>query len=187
MINRLLWLKDTKKFEFILFMIVFLPFLILLFLGKVIFWGTASLQFIPWYQYFFDTLLNGDFPLWNPYNGMGVPFLANHQSGIFYPLNWLLLIFYLVGHIKGLTVGVTILIPLHLFISGLGIMKILEKFEISKYSQPMGGIVFAFSGYILTRLSFISMVWTFAWLPWVIFMCLQLKPIIHQGSLSKII
>jgi len=31
------------------------------------------------------------------------------------------------------------------------------------------------------------MVWTYAWLPWVIFMCLQLKPINHLGSLNKLI
>ncbi|MBW6472291.1 MAG: hypothetical protein K0B14_04130 [Anaerolineaceae bacterium] len=187
MINRLLRLRESKKNEIILFLVVFTPFLVLLLYGRVIFWGTASLQFIPWYQYFFDSLLQGDFPLWNPYNGMGVPFIANHQSAVFYPLNWLLLIFYLLGHIEGLTIGVTLFIPLHLVIGGLGIMRILKKFEVSKFSQMMGGIVFAFSGYILTRLSFISMVWTYAWLPWVIFMCLQLKPINHQGSLTKLI
>jgi len=164
-----------------------MPFLVLLLYGKVIFWGTASLQFIPWYQFFFDSLLQGDFPLWNPYNGMGVPFIANHQSAVFYPINWVLFIFYLLGHVEGLSFGVTLLIPLHLFIGGLGIMRILEKFEISNFSQLMGGLLFAFSGYILTRLSFISMVWTYAWLPWVIFMCLQLKPINHQGSLTKLI
>lgn len=185
--NRLLQLRETKKNEIILFLIVFMPFLVLLLYGRVIFWGTASLQFIPWYQFFFDSLLQGDFPLWNPYNGMGVPFIANHQSAVFYPLNWLLLIFYLLGQIEGLTIGVTLLLPLHLFIGGLGVMRILGKFETSKFSQLMGGIVFAFSGYILTRLSFISMVSTFAWLPWVIFMCLQLKPICHQGSLTKLI
>ncbi|PKO07546.1 MAG: hypothetical protein CVU41_02300 [Chloroflexi bacterium HGW-Chloroflexi-3] len=187
MINRLLRLRETKKNEIILFLIVFMPFLVLLLYGRVIFWGTTSLQFIPWYQFFFDTLINGDFPLWNPYNGMGVPFIANHQSAVFYPLNWVLLIFYLVGKIEGLTVGVTLLIPLHLFISGLGIMRILEKFGISKFPQLMGGMVFAYSGYILTRLSFISMVWTYAWLPWIIFMCMQLKPITNQGSLKKFI
>lgn len=187
MIDRLLLLKDTKKFELILLLIVFFPFLFLLLYGKVIFWGTASLQFIPWYQFFFDSVLQRDFPLWNPYNGMGVPFIANHQSAIFYPLNWILFIFYLLGHIEGLSVGVTLLIPLHLFIGGLGIMKILEKFEVSKFSQLMGGIVFAFSGYILTRMSFISMVWTYAWLPWVIFTCLQLKPLNQHGSFYKLL
>lgn len=178
---------NVPKNEINLFLIILFPFLFLVLLGKVIFWGTASLQFIPWYQFFFDSILHGNFPLWNPYNGMGVPFIANYQSAVFYPINWLLLIFYLVGQIEGLSIGVTLLIPLHLFIGGLGVMRILEMFERSKFSQLMGAIVFAFSGYILTRLTFISMVWAYAWLPWIIFACIQLKPFSQQGFITKIL
>lgn len=184
--NKIIGLKVPKN-NIILFLVIFFPFLGLLLSGKVIYWGTASLQFIPWYQYFFDTILNGNFPLWNSYNGMGVPFMANYQSAIFYPINWILLLFYLVGQIEGLAVGVTLLIPLHLFIGGLGVMRILQVFERGKFSQLMGGIFFAFSGYILTRLTFISMVWAYAWLPWIIFACIQLKQFRQQGSFPKII
>lgn len=184
--NKINDMKVSKN-KIILFLIIFCPFLCLLLFGRVIYWGTASLQFIPWYQYFFDSILSGNFPLWNPYNGMGVPFIANYQSAVFYPINWLLLIFYVIGHVGGLSIGVTLLIPLHLFIGGLGIMRILEVFERSKFSQLMGGIVFAFGGYILTRLTFISMVWSYAWLPWIIYACIQLKPFSKQGSIPKIL
>ena len=88
MINRLFRSREKKKNEIILFLVVFMPFLVLLLYGKVIFWGTASLQFIPWYQFFFDSLLQGDFPLWNPYNGMGVPFIANHLGFIYFLFAW---------------------------------------------------------------------------------------------------
>ncbi len=184
MIKKFNGLKN--KYKIILFLVIFFPFVTLLLFGKVIYWGTASLQFIPWYQFFFDSILSGNLPLWNPYNGMGVPFIANYQSAVFYPINWLLLIFYMIGHIEGLAIGVTLLIPLHLFISGLGIMRILGQFEKSKFAQLMGGIVFAFSGYILTRLTFISMVWAYAWLPWIIFACMQLKSFSKHGSIQKI-
>jgi hypothetical protein len=184
MINNIIGMKN--KYKLILFLVIFFPFVVLLLFGKVIYWGTASLQFIPWYQFFFDSILSGHWPLWNPYNGMGVPFIANYQSAVFYPINWLLLIFYLIGSIEGIAIGVTLLIPLHLFISGLGIMRILEHFEKSRFAQLMGGIVFALSGYILTRLTFISMVWAYAWLPWIIFSCLQLKSFSQQGSIPKL-
>ncbi len=186
MIKIILRLREIK-YKISLFLIIFFPFLALVFFGKVIFWGTASLQFIPWYQFFFDSILGGNFPLWNPFNGMGVPFIANYQSAVFYPFNWILLIFYLVGHIEGLSIAVTLLIPMHLFISSLGMMRILEVFERSKFSQFLGGIIFAFSGYILTRITFISMVWAYAWLPWIIFACIQLKPLSKHGSIPKLI
>lgn len=179
-------LSEKTKYVIVFLIIVFLPFLFLISQGKVIFWGTASLQFIPWNQFLFDSVLNGVFPLWNPYNGMGVPFIANLQSAVFYPLNWILFPFYVLFGIKGLTLGITLLIPTHLFIGGIGIMKILGYFERSKFSQFLSAIIFVFSGYILTRLSFISMVWAFAWVPWAVFACMQLKPINENGSYKQI-
>ncbi len=164
-----------KKIKIIFIFLVFLPFLILIFQGKMIFWGTASLQFIPWDQYLYDNILSGYFPLWNPYNGMGVPFMANHQSAVFYPLNVLIFIGYLLFNLPGLITVMTLLIPIHLIIAGLGIMKIVGSFGKSEFAQLISAIFFSFCGYILTRLSFISMVWTFAWLPWIVYACIQLK------------
>lgn len=163
------------KPEIFLILLVFSPFLFLLFSGKVIFWGTASLQFVPWNQFLFDSLLNGHLPLWNPYNGLGVPFVANHQSAVFYPLNWILFGFYVIGNIKGLAIGLTLLIPVHLSIAGIGMMKLLNDLNRSKVSQFIGAIILVSSGYILTRLSFISMVWTFAWVPWIVYASIKLK------------
>jgi len=34
-------------------------------------------------------LRNGRLPLWNPYNASGEPWLANPQTGVFYPPTWL--------------------------------------------------------------------------------------------------
>lgn len=34
------------------------------------------------------TLRQGELPLWNPYQGLGQPFMANSLSAVFYPLNW---------------------------------------------------------------------------------------------------
>jgi len=44
-------------------------------------------QFEPWRIYAKSRLLQGEIPFWNPYNGGGVPFLANPQTAVFYPLN----------------------------------------------------------------------------------------------------
>lgn len=177
----------THYYKIFLVFIIFLPFLVISINGKVIYWGTASLQFIPWTQFLYDSILEGSFPLWNPYNGFGVPFIANHQSAAFYPLNWLLFPIYLISGINGLAVGMTLMIPLHLSIGGIGITKILQKFNLSTFSQFVGAIIFAFSGYALTRLSFISMIWTYAWLPWIIYASMQLKGINQKGGLRRIV
>lgn len=182
--NKLTFFLKPKP-EIILILLVFSPFLLLLISGKVIFWGTASLQFVPWNQFLFDSILNGHLPLWNPYNGLGAPFVANHQSAVFYPLNWILFGFYILGNIKGLVIGMTLLIPVHLSIAGIGMMKLLNDLNRSKVSQFIGALIFVSSGYILTRLSFISMVWTFAWVPWIVYASIKLKSALKGTAVTK--
>ncbi len=43
--------------------------------------------FIPMIHLDRQTLKNGKLPLWNPYQGCGVPNMANLQSAVFFPLN----------------------------------------------------------------------------------------------------
>jgi hypothetical protein len=45
--------------------------------------------FYPLKLYTVDRLLARDVPLWNPLSGGGEPWLANAQSGVFYPPTWL--------------------------------------------------------------------------------------------------
>ncbi len=62
--------------------------------GHVIYSGviqdvTNLYGFFCWDQFTRSELLSGRIPLWNPHNAFGVPHLANMQSAVFYPLNWL--------------------------------------------------------------------------------------------------
>ncbi len=70
-------------------LILFAPFLLG---GVVLYWGTLFFQFYPWRKFAFDMIRTGQLPLWNPYLGNGTPLIANYQSAIFYPPNWLSLI-----------------------------------------------------------------------------------------------
>src|SRR5690349_3444083 len=39
-------------------------------------------------KYFADRVLRGELPFWTPYIFSGFPFLADLQTGAWYPLNW---------------------------------------------------------------------------------------------------
>ena len=54
--------------------------------------GDGRTQFFCWRVYGFGRLAEGEFPLWNPYVFLGMPFVANLQSAMFYPTNYLWLI-----------------------------------------------------------------------------------------------
>ena len=76
----------------------FLLFLLLFFLGVLAQPGERCLgradsdardEFYGWRAYGFGEIRAGRFPLWNPYEFLGMPFVASLQSAMFYPTNWL--------------------------------------------------------------------------------------------------
>lgn len=130
-----------------------------LFLGEVIFWGTPLLQFYGWREMAFDALRHGRLPLWNPLVGNGAPLLANYQTAVFYPPNWLYLLIpteYAMGW-----VGV-----LHLVWAGLGMMAYLRRLGADHLGQGVAGLAYALSGYVIGRFGFLSITSAVAWLGW---------------------
>jgi len=73
--------------------------------------GDARTQFYPWRHFAFNEVRAGRFPLWNPYEFLGMPFVASLQSGLFYPTNWLCAVLPL-----GLAINVGIVVNLFLSI-----------------------------------------------------------------------
>jgi len=63
--------------------------------------------------YFRDALLAGRLPLWNPYVGLGRPFLADIETGTLYPPNLLVVPF-------GVNGGVAVLVLLHQALAAYG-------------------------------------------------------------------
>ena len=152
--------------------VILAPFILfapLLLTGKTIFWGTVSLQFLPWRYIAWETLKMGNLPLWNPLVGMGAPLLANYQSGLFYPPNWLVLLAGIIGGISWAAWLQTLLVVLHLCWGGIGMVLLVRKIGFGELSQAICGLSFALSGYFVARSGFLSINAALAWLPWVIY------------------
>lgn len=129
--------------------------------GQVIYWGTPLLQFYPWRAAAFDALRAGRLPLWNPLVGHGAPLLANYQTAVFYPPNWLYLLIpaeYAMGWI-GL---------LHLVWAGIGMAAYLRRLGVDRLGQGMGMLAFALSTWIVGRFGFLSITSAYPWLPWLL-------------------
>ncbi len=47
----------------------------------------------PWRKFMANQLRLGKFPTWNPYQFTGAPMMANSQSAVWFPPNWLYLAF----------------------------------------------------------------------------------------------
>jgi hypothetical protein len=139
-----------------------------IFRWEALYWGTPGLQFIPWRWFIWDSLVNGTFPLWNPLNGMGAPLIANYQTALFYPPGWILYLFAAIGGAPLLAWAHTLLVIGHLMWAGIGMVHLLRSLGLSELSQAVGAVSFAMGGYLVGRSGFASMIWTAAWLPWVL-------------------
>lgn len=133
----------------------------IIFRDESLFWGTPMLQFVPWRTLAIDTIQNGHLPLWNPYSGMGAPLMANYQSGLLYPPNWLYVL-------TGPAWGQAILVALHLIWTGAGMALLMRRLGASLPARVLSALAFSLSGYLVSRAGFLSINAAAAWLPWII-------------------
>jgi len=136
--------------------------------GWALFWGTPSLQFVPWHWWAWEALRQGHLPLWNPLLGAGAPLAANYQSALFYPPNWLLLPFAALGGRTGLAWAHGLLAAFHLALAGWGMSKVLDDFGAPEPAPTVAGLAYALSGYLVARLGFFSINAAVAWIPWLL-------------------
>ncbi len=140
--------------------LVSLPLILLapiVFGGQVLYWGVPLMQFYPWQHYAAEMWRSGAAPLWNPLLGSGAPLAANLQTGAFYPLNFL----YLLVPTE-IAMGYTA--AMHLVLAGLFMYAYARSIGLRPFSALIAAIAFQLSGYLISRLGFLSIT---AALPWV--------------------
>ncbi len=117
----------------------------------------------PWKEFAIESLETWQIPLWNPYNFSGTPFMANFQSGVFYPFNLLLLIF-------GIFPGWAMYIIAQPILAGIFTFLFLRQNNLSKVASIFGAITFAFSSYMVVWLEYGIIGHAALWLPLILFL-----------------
>jgi hypothetical protein len=116
--------------------------------------------FVPLRAFTADALRAGELPLWNAFNASGEPWLANPQTGVFYPPAWIVSILpFETGYVAFLT--------LHLAILGLGLRR-LFLLRASDASATLVASALIVGGPILSLLDVSNNLATFAWTPWIL-------------------
>ena len=139
--------------------LVYWPLLI----GQVAFHGDTVLWLLPARWFVRDSLLSGQSPLWNPYQSLGFPLLADPQYGLFYPPNWLLLIVpdAMVAHLcSWLGFG-------HLIWGGLGMALLTRRLGACPVGAAVAGLAWTLSGHTTSAWLVGPLVLAHAWIPWV--------------------
>lgn len=122
--------------------------------------GDAMSQFGPWLRFGWQSIRQGEWPLWDPYTFSGHPFLANPQTGLFYPPYWLLLF-------SPTPTTMEVIAVLHLFLLGLFTFWFGREIGLSWFASTISALAFAFSQYTVARLwsGHLNVVATVTWLP----------------------
>lgn len=151
---------------------IFLPFalivILLVFLfgkflfppaGKMLFGGDIYDAYFFWKNYLRQSIQSGNFPFWNPYNFSGTPFLAHPNINIFYPLNWLFIIF-------PLNISFTLYFFIHLIIAYLTMYWLGRRFT-DKWGATFAAFSYSLSGYFAARIysGHLEYVDTASWIP----------------------
>jgi hypothetical protein len=119
----------------------------------------AFTYFQPYWAYRSTALSAGRLPLWNPYLFLGVPFLANPQAAVLYPLHWPLtwlpaeraLVWSAILHVW-LAAGFT-----YTFAR--------RSFHVTRPAAWLTGLLYGMGGFALARIENVNQLNTMAWLP----------------------
>lgn len=106
------------------------------------------------------SLLAGEFPLWNPYNECGHPFLAQWNTMALYPPNWINLMLPL-----SWSLGVFCLA--HQYLGGMGMYFLARRWIRNSHGAGLAGVAYAFNGIMQNSLMWPNNIAALGWLPWV--------------------
>ncbi|MFA4844837.1 MAG: YfhO family protein [Candidatus Margulisiibacteriota bacterium] len=130
--------------------------------GRIIFaFKDLTRYFYPLRHLMVEQVKSGLWPLWNPYIFCGFPLLATLQICFFYPLT---LIYYLLPF----NLGFNYYIIAHYFLAAIFMYALLRHYRLERPAAFFGGLVFAFSGYLLSVSNMNTSLSSVIWLPLVL-------------------
>lgn len=103
-------------------------------------------------------------PLWSDTILSGYPFFADPLSGLWYPLNWLLLVL-------PLPLGFNLLFIFHLLWGGMGLYFFLLKKDLHPFAAVAGGLTFILMPKIFSHFAagHITLIFALTWTPWLLY------------------
>jgi hypothetical protein len=114
-------------------------------------------------------LKQGVFPFWNPYVFSGMPFFADVQAALLYPLNLILTPFASADWLSPLLVEYQII--LHIAFAGIFMYLLCRDLGCSRSAGVIGAMTFMFCGFLTAHIFHTNLVQTAAWFPLIVFLC----------------
>ncbi len=156
-----------KFFAYSVFFVISLLYFSFVLSGKeILIERDLSVFFIPPKYLWVNLIKTFQMPLWNPYNYSGIPLLATLQPGVFYPPNFIYILF-------PFNLVWNWLIVLHFTLSAVTIYSLLKFLKTSYVAALAGGITFMLSDYLMSVHNLLSHLFPVTWTPLVIMFFLK--------------
>ena len=144
--------------------------------------GLDLVQFYYWEGSARESLAQGTLPLWNPYIMGGTPFLANPQTGLFYPPSALL-------RLLPIHAGFNVGLLLHIWWTGLAMYMLMCHWGCGSVASFFSGISLTLGGFVAPRLfgGHMDVIYGVCWAPlalWGLSSALQtgrVRPLLGAG------
>src|SRR5947209_8536598 len=122
--------------------------------------------FQPLHWFTAAELQHGRLPLWNAYSASGEPWLANPQTGVFYPPAWLFVVLPFAR-------AYVIYFLLHVVLMGCGAYLLFARLTRPGGGALMAALALTFSGPVMSLLDVSNNLTTFAWIPLIVWCALS--------------
>jgi hypothetical protein len=160
--NPELSLLTPRRFALVLAVLLAVTFWRVLFGGEAFFYRDYGFLGYPFAHFHRECFWSGDFfPLWNPYVNCGAPYLAQWNTLCLYPGSLLYLLLPLPWSLGLFCVA-------HLFLGGMGMRALAERWTGSSFSAAVAGVAFIFSGLVLGCTIYPNYLVALGWMPWVV-------------------
>jgi hypothetical protein len=154
------WLSP-RRFALVLAALLAVTFWRVLFGGEAFFYRDYGFLGYPFAHFHRECFWSGDFfPLWNPYVNCGAPFLAQWNTLCLYPGALIYLLLPLPWSLGFFCVA-------HLFLGGVGMRALADRWTGSRFGAAVAGVAFVFSGLVLGCVIYPNYLVALGWMPWV--------------------
>ncbi|GAB4336126.1 MAG: hypothetical protein Kow0099_08900 [Candidatus Abyssubacteria bacterium] len=126
--------------------------------GEQFYAGDTYRFFYPLKKMAADYVRAGFAPVWNPLVHSGMPLHAAVQAAVFYPFS---LLFYVLPF----DFAYKWYVALHLMLAAWGTYYLLRAWRLNCIPSALGGITYAFSGYMVSLIDGLNIFSSIAWLP----------------------
>ncbi|MBE0661167.1 MAG: hypothetical protein IH597_01765 [Bacteroidales bacterium] len=136
--------------------------------------------YLPWRYFVGESIQNGVFPFWNPYQHLGYPIHADLRS-VFYPEA------IIVGLFGGYSVyTLHFLFITYISLAGLGMFLLAGHFTQNIYARLLAGIVYMLSGFFVSHGQEMFGIIAATWIPYILYFFIRLQQDLKWDELWKL-